>query len=109
MYSEGRLTRSRARSQGKLIRHAAVLGQTHRRRAPPERLYVIAGIESVEELPFISTKGKTTSKKPGRAAFLDVTNDGSQPLRSEDSSGSVKNLCREFEPAEVSSGSDLAF
>ncbi|KAL0034601.1 hypothetical protein WJX79_010045 [Trebouxia sp. C0005] len=81
MYSEGRLTRSRARSQG---------------------------IESVEELPFISTKGKTTSKKPGRAAFLDVTNDGSQPLRSEDSSGSVKNLCREFEPAEVLTESDRA-
>lgn len=63
----------------------------------------------MEELPFISTKGRTTSKKPGRAAFLDVTNEGSQPLRSEDSSGSVKNLSTDFEPAEVSSGSGLAF
>lgn len=75
----------------------------------PERLYVIAGIEPVEELPFLSTKGRTTSKKSGRAAFLDVTNDGSQPLRSEDSSGSVKNLSTEFEPAEVSNCSGLVF
>ncbi|KAL0053504.1 hypothetical protein WJX82_006649 [Trebouxia sp. C0006] len=81
MYSEGRLTRSRARSQG---------------------------IDPVEELPFISTKGRTTSKKPGRAAFLDVTNEGSQPLRSEDSSGSVKNLSTDFEPAEVLAESDRA-
>jgi len=63
----------------------------------------------VEELPFISTKGRTTSKKPGRAAFLDVTNEVNQLIRSEDSSGSVKNLSAEFEPAEVSSGSCLAF
>ncbi|KAL0024660.1 hypothetical protein WJX77_006795 [Trebouxia sp. C0004] len=81
MYSEGRLTRSRARSQG---------------------------IEPVEQLPCMSTKGRTTSKKPGRAAFLDVTNEGNQPLCSEDSSGSVKNLSTEFEPAEVLTESDRA-
>ena len=63
----------------------------------------------MEELPFISTKGRTTSKKPGRAAFLDVTNEGNQHLLSEDSSGSVKNLSTEFEPTEVSSGDCLGF
>ena len=100
MYSEGRLTRSKARSQGELITGGP---KSHRNFALqlPDDLGEHAGIYNLQELPLTSTKGRTTSKKPGRAAFLDVTNEADKSLQNEDSTDSAKNLSAFFEPTEV--------
>ncbi|KAL3137920.1 hypothetical protein ABBQ38_005167 [Trebouxia sp. C0009 RCD-2024] len=78
MYSESRVTRSKARTQG---------------------------LSQFEQLPLTCAKGRTTTRKHrDRPAFFDVTN-AEQSIPRKESSSPVKNLTADFQPSDVETDS----